>query len=274
MKALVIGCGSIGTRRGNILSEMGHEVAGFDTDPVKMEIWPHKAGALFGFGWADVTLICTPPHVRSSVVRGVWPNVIGLFIEKPLALTRDEAARVVDLASDVPVTMGACNLRFDARLEGLAGLGVTECFAVMRQAAKYWNPDHERVSMILDSIHELDLVQSILGPIQSIGGFSDLNEAFVRTVHEGGINGSVTLDRVTDPPMRELIIDIAIGGVPDDQPASASPGATTIRLWPPDLGMYEREMRHFMGCVEAGRPTCNPIEDAADLLGWALQVVD
>ena len=44
-------------------------------------------------------------------------------------------------------------------------------------------------------------------------------------------------------------------------------------LWPPDPEMYRREMEHFLECVTNETDSMNPLAQAADVLGWALEVV-
>ena len=63
------------------------------------------------------------------------------------------------------------------------------------------------------------------------------------------------MDRQTIPPVRTLAID-----------------HRAVNLWPPDPCMYQREMAHFVAAVEAGEPTCNPIESAAELLNHAFDI--
>ena len=250
MKALIVGCGSIGTRRAEILTELGHDVRGLDPSP-------HAWGPAPADGWADVVLICTPPEVRLPSIVSVIAshNLKGIFVEKPLALTEGEAYGIVGVTDVIPVTMGACNMRFDH-----LAMGVTPprsvVYAQMGQHSSYWSPGHQKISMLLDSIHELDLLYWLGGPITAIHGWSNLYEAQVVTEHEGGVRGGLHLDRRSSPPVRYL----------------ASDGEVTS-LWPPDPDMYRREMEHFIDAVECMEPSCNPLNDAAHVLTRALKVV-
>lgn len=250
-KTLIIGCGSIGTRRAAILAELGHDVRCLDVSPDAQQKW----GLAPAEGWADVALICTPPDMRLPVITSVVAshNLKGIFVEKPLALSEDEAMAIIDITERVPVTMGACNMRFDSRLEDFVATDTV--FARMGQHSDYWSETHQPITMILDSIHELDLLRHFCGPITKITGVSDLDRAQAVTSHESGIRGALDIDRLTDPPVRSLAIDHRM-----------------IPLWPPDPEMYRREMEHFMDAVECLEPTCNPLSGAAHILTRALEI--
>lgn len=280
MRVLVIGCGSIGGRRARILAEMGHEVEGYDLDGVR-HYYEGGAGDVSYFAdhvpgcdnlagnidRADAVLICTPPETHLTLARqALEAGVKGLYVEKPLALSMDGWPELVAGAEGV-ITMGACNLRFDERLGGLGGQGdgpwhfSTEAATwslEMGQHAKYWNPNHQPISLILDSIHELDLLVQIAGPISKITGYSHRDSASVQVWHEYGCFGVIVLDRVSDPPHRRVRMK----------------GSRDIDLWPPDPEMYVREMAHFVDCVERGVETCNPLPQAVETLRWALEVVE
>ena len=280
MRCLVIGCGSIGSRRARVLKEMGHEVGCNDVDTQRAATVAEEIGATAindmawarapvpGKAWpADAAFICTPPETHLDLAcQCEEAGIRGLFVEKPLTLTKSEVGAFLGHFEGEPqlVTMGACNMRFD---EGVAlardkMLGAPWYSARMGQHEDHWSPTHQNQTMILDDIHELDLLRYVAGPIEEIHGGSDTQSAFGYTVHENGARGIFTLDRWTDPPVRELT-----AFYDDDHPT------VRVNLWPPDLAMYRREMEHFLDCVERGVPTCNPLAQAAETLKWALEVV-
>lgn len=278
MKVLVLGCGSIGTRRAKILVEMGHDVYGYDPafDRKRWLEWYAEVGARGSVGVGgqipekiEVALICTPPDSdRLGQVRKLARSKIkGLFIEKPLAtspgLVVDLIARAVETPYAIPVTMGACNLRFSKGVEALRKVSGENRigFFDMGLHEKYWSAGHEPISMVLDSIHELDLAVSLLGPIKSIRGCSTSMYAELSVHHDGGWS-EISLDRFSDPPRRVARIGDADNLLTVDEMIHIDT----------DPSMYVREMQHFMDCVEAGMPTCNPIEDAAEVCRWALEV--
>lgn len=273
MRCLIIGCGSIGSRRAKILAEMGHEVYGMDEDVAKAgeatggkivtvdELAENKLGE-----W-DAILVCTPPVGRMELLNHVVHaapvgRLKGLFVEKPLEVDPVALNTIVDhlIVPWVPVTMGACNMRFDERLSPLPDW-VKDSEVVdfrMGQAAKHWSAGHQKVSLILDDIHELDLALWLRGEPSEVQGYSEEDSSQLKLTQEHGISW-VTLDRITTPPVRLI--------------ASMRGDCPRINLWPPDPDMYRREMEHFLECVKEGKPTCNPLAQAAETLKWALEVV-
>ena len=287
MRCLVVGCGSIGTRRAKILAGMGHEVHGYDpawsTKGAKggsITDWCLATGAVSGASFLsgdtayDAALICTPPDSGrpEQIQRCLNLGVRGLFVEKPLALDLSDVSEVlVRLARATNVdtdagewprvtTMGACNLRFVGGISGLKKIPKPWRLAAFRmgQHKKHWSPTHRPISMILDSIHELDLAVHLQGPIESIRGYRETDVAEVSVHHtEGGLS-HLLLDRTTDPPVRSVTI-------------TRNGDRDFLRLMTND-GMYQREMAHFLECVEKGTQTCNPLRQAAEVCARALEV--
>jgi len=287
MNCLVIGCGSIGRRRAKILLAQGHRVMLYDsvTDNAALAYQALKGtghapvaahiGGNLATGWGDgdgpaydVALICTPPDSGrpEQIQRCLELGVKGLFVEKPLALgpsdveeIRYTLERLYKNGEDI-TTMGACNLRFCGGVSGLRKIPQPWRLArfTMRQAAKHWSPTHRPISLIMDSIHELDLAVDLQGPIESIRGYSELDAAEVSVHHEGGGLSHIFLDRTTSPPAREVQVLRA--------------GDYDSLMLRTDDTMYEREMAHFMECVEKGVQTCNPLRAAAEVCARALEV--
>lgn len=280
MRVLIVGAGSIGSRRAKLLAGMGHEVHGYDpawsTKGAKggsITDWCVATGAVSGASFLsgdtayDAALICTPPDSGrpEQIQRCLSMGVRGLFVEKPLALDARDVDEIHAYGSACVgrvATMGACNLRFVGGISGLRKIKKPWRLAAFRmgQHKKHWSATHRPISMILDSIHELDLAVHLQGPIQSIRGYSETDSAEVSVHHEDGGLSHLYLDRWTDPPVRS--VTITRGGDRD-----------FLRLQTND-GMYEREMAHFIGCVEAGRQTINPLRAAAEVCARALEVVE
>jgi predicted dehydrogenase len=268
MKALVVGCGSIGYRRAEILLRMGHEVWVYDTGnfnaPPGTSVFgigtsPHKL-----YAEADAVLICTPAFTHHEVLAQATKhkNVRGIFVEKPLATDRWALEKfeplIALLSIDRAVTMTACNLRFDRRIPSVPD--VRTAVAYMGQHEKHWSPNHRPLPLMLDSIHELDLVYHLVGPIKKIRGLSRESYAMALIEHANGATSRIFLDRLADPPERGLLFSKANGT------------RHWISLWPPDYSMYDREMKHFMECVETGAETCNPLRRALAVTRWALEL--
>lgn len=267
MNLLLLGCGSIGTRRARILAKKGHAVWCSDPDihravAVAKALEPRGHVYDGGPGDFDAALICTPPDSGrpEQVAMCTDLGVRALFVEKPLALDLSDVDEIRGYTALPPVTMGACNLRFCGGVSALRKTPKPWRLATFRmgQHAKHWSPTHTPVSLVLDSIHELDLAVHLQGPIASIRGYSETDVAEVSVHHECGGLSHVMLDRQTDPPIRQVRIQ-------------RRGDYDMLRLMT-GHEMYVREIEHFIRCVETGEQTCNPLRDAAEVCGWALEV--
>ena len=262
MRCLVIGCGSIGARRARLLAEMGHEVWIFDTDPAKVAALEGPC-ITFADHWGtfDAAFICTPIGVRTEIVEKLVGVVRGLFIEKPVAVDVDTAEAMLEALDHTGIiTMGACNMRFDRRLEVVGQRTPTTLLFDMGQHHSHWSANHEPITLMLDDIHELDLARFLGGPIEGIEGWSTIRRADALVRHKNGARSHIHLNRIADPPHRSVTSYEGHDRIAAD-------------LWPTDPEMYRREMQHFLECVEHNRPTINPLTQAAETLGWALEVV-
>lgn len=285
MKVLVVGCGSIGSRRAKILAELGHDVRIWDRredvmmglareGPHHMLVCKSLEVALEVEGGPEAVLICTPPeaHLEGALEAATAYGVRGLYVEKPLTLDLDELPAFSTIGrpmiwstGPVPkdwskplVTMGACNMRFDERASQLDGIFPESGFFTMGQAARHWSRGHFPLPMLLDSIHELDLATWLFGPIVRIEGTQSRDYADVLVTHKDGVS-HISLNRVADPPYRGIRLHVGEQCYETD-------------LWPPDMEMYRREMEHFMDCVETGEETMNPLREAAETTKRALEV--
>ena len=286
MRCLVIGCGSIGSRRARVLAGMGHEVLICDTDPKKVignymqvgeaggyedEDGPRGATATVNLEFAlalnpEAAFICTPPETHLELAeKAARAGILGIFVEKPLALQEPTNAWLSAFEEHGCVTMGACNMRFDERVIAMDGK-IREAKNVvfrMGQAAEHWSPNHQKQTLLLDDIHELDLALWLRGAPTAMRGYSQDDLCLVK-IEQGERVSWVHLDRITDPPIR-FIERRAMEYLGDN--------VDRVTLWPPDMEMYRREMEHFLECVKEGKPTCNPLAQAAETLKWALEVV-
>lgn len=271
MRALVVGYGSIGRRRAEILRGMGHEV-----DVVDPRVAPPDVPN--GHLWGDIhdvpphehemAFVCTPPVDRASIVLSVTRlRVSGLFVEKPLAISDDDLAELLQSFEVHTVTMGACNLRFAAARvhpdwkigDGpIYGKGVT-LDLVMYLSPEYWNPEHRPISLILDSIHELDLAVALCGPVRNWCGYSEVDEANVSLWHFSGAHTRIEMRRAGRH--RSITARDNFGRTMLDVEGYAS------------NAMYLDEMAHFVHAVERRIPTWNPLPNAGDVTALALNMV-
>lgn len=171
MRLAIIGLGHIGLRRARLLREMGHFVAGMDTDPVK-----HDAGLIEGFSYHadryDAVFICTPPESHAAVgIVAANAGAEALFVEKPLSDTMRDALALCGAAAAIPVTMVACNWRFRAGVgdlllrPGMLRVEANVPIPAERRTEKCWDIDWHFVDLALQSGRPgYDIASSYDGP--------------------------------------------------------------------------------------------------------------
>ena len=121
MKCLVVGAGSIGRRHAqNLLTLDAGDVSVCDPDADAVAAATSTLGVK---GYAaldealaagpDAVLVCTPTHRHLDVARAALEADAHLFIEKPVALSLEGVAALVELAAARARTVRVgCNMRF------------------------------------------------------------------------------------------------------------------------------------------------------------------
>lgn len=256
-RTLVVGAGSIGKRRADVLRSMGHEVVTLD---------PHSEADYPSFDFLDVDIeaavICTPPDSgrMEQIHDCVYAGAVRLFVEKPIAMSSAEAREIAQYCDQRRglLTMGACNMRFAYAKTKLAELqrdSWKTAFFYMKQAGHLWSPEHRPIELILDSIHEVDLAAWVNGPIVKFAiSESTVDHCTVVTTHANAKRSAIVMDRITDPPVRKMVL--------------LMPGESPIEIHPMTEDMYRREMEHFLGPCST-----NPLARAAKLTERVLKEI-
>ncbi len=198
MKALVLGCGSIGYRHISHLLQLGIkavEAADPDEDACSR--------VRTGFGiWAtcdpdealqrepDVVLVCTPAQLHLELALRSLETGAHVFIEKPISTTLEgleELLRVADSSKQI-VQVGY-NLRYHPAMktikrmldDGMVGDVLTAHVEFGLYLAKWWPGRDYRGSymadadlgggLLLDASHEIDAVLWYLGPARDVAAF-------------------------------------------------------------------------------------------------------
>jgi predicted dehydrogenase len=310
MKALVLGCGSIGRRHARNLLALGLEVHVYDPDPA-------RASEVAGLGAAsvadrnglepDLVVVATPTaqHVDDllwSLGRGAH-----VFVEKPLGASRTELEKARGGAAiDGRAVMIGCNMRFtegfQCLVENLDRAGhLLSIQAAFGHYLPDWRPDQDyRRSysasralgggIILDAIHEIDYVLALAGPVRDVDcrwsstgtlqvDVEDLAE--ITITHDSGILSQVHLDYVERVYTRNcrvvgseatLVWDHAARAVTLLGPARSQTLLANCDADPNE--MYVAEMRAFLEAVEGRRPTPNDLSRAAETLDVALRALE
>lgn len=198
MKLAVLGLGSSGTRHAQLLIEAGHEVIGFDpaggTPPPGVVIAASEDAAIEA---AEAVIIATPSSLHEEQCLRVLSAGRHVLVEKPLASDLAGGRRIVAAADIAERRCSvAMNLRFHPAVETLGELveGGTLGKPLYARVSfgfdlQLWRPGTDYRTnysavrklgggILLDAIHELDYLVSILGPAAeasaAIGQLSDL----------------------------------------------------------------------------------------------------
>jgi predicted dehydrogenase len=196
MKVGVVGCGSIGRRYVEWLSELDVELAIFDVNKTvlneiiknntKINIFNSYEEFLF---WKpEKVIISTPPLHHIDPAISALKNGADLLIEKPLAADIVDADKIIAQANKGRGEVwGVCNMRFHPGVQAVAGalgdIGRPLCvrahfshrLSQMRPVGVdvYAASTKEGGGVILDCIHEFDYLQWLLGPLKKIRGWCD-----------------------------------------------------------------------------------------------------
>jgi predicted dehydrogenase len=183
-RILVIGAGSIGTRHARNLSRLSATVEVTDTNQARAEAtgvaavaW---AAAQATLGSYDGVVIASPTSAHLSQTAIALEAGAKVLVEKPVCPTRTDADRPIIEATDR--IMVGYNLRFHQpvqRFVGLVHAGRAGSVVAVRAWFGSWLPDWRPSvdyrttysaqlalggGVLLDAIHELDLLVWLLGP--------------------------------------------------------------------------------------------------------------
>lgn len=198
MKALVLGCGSIGLRHISHLQQLGvSQIEAADLDDYacakarEQKIWVtlHPEEALQRR--PDVVLVCTPAPTHVDLAARAIQAGAHVFIEKPLCTTAAEGKELLRIAGrDGRVVQVGYNLRYHPAVraakklveEGRIGRVLTAHLEFGLYLGKWWKDRDYRASymarseagggLLLDSSHEIDLALFFLGRVSQAAGLA------------------------------------------------------------------------------------------------------
>lgn len=192
MKTGVVGFGSIGARYANWLRELGMQVGVYDADEKKsgklgcrdLRFFP-SLSSLLGWGPCKV-IIATPPSDHNKVAISAIKGGADVLIEKPLALSIHEIEEIEILCHQTgKVGSGVCNMRYHPAIQAVrkvlpkigrplaARASFSHRLSQMRPegVVTYATSSEEGGGVIMDCIHEIDILRWLLGPIKEIRGW-------------------------------------------------------------------------------------------------------
>jgi predicted dehydrogenase len=312
MRALVLGCGSIGARHARNLASLDVEVVVSDPAADRARAVAGELGAIIADrheASADIAIVATPTVQHPADLEWCLARGMHTFVEKPLAATREGLARAAASAgASDRITMVACNLRFTEGYRSmrshLARIGrIISIVADFGWYLPAWRPgDDYRAGyaatratgggVVLDAgIHELDYVLDLAGPVSVVAGLWTASgslgievedAAEIQLRHANGCISHIHVDYLRRAYTRTctlvgadgtLVWDFADGTVT----VTSDPGEPPLEISELDRDrntMYLEEMRHFLKSVATGQNDVNSAASAAATTAVALQVLE
>jgi predicted dehydrogenase len=189
VRLAVLGLGSAGRRHAENLLSLGHEVVGWD---------PQRGSDLPDVGRADsleealasaaAVVVASPSSAHAEQARAALEAGRDVLVEKPLATNAADAEALAVLAERTGRTCGvAMNLRFHPAVRRLRELVSERALGKPLLASAWFGYDLRRWrpgsdyrgsysaraelggGIVLDAIHELDYLLSLLGPVAEVG---------------------------------------------------------------------------------------------------------
>jgi predicted dehydrogenase len=309
MKALVVGCGSIGRRHLTNLRALGvTDLLAYDPRPESFKDAGAQPCASLEEGLKagpNLVVITTPTSLHLEPAMAAARAGCHLFIEKPLAASLEGTA---ELAAEVSrrklVALVGCNMRFHPGVAALRRLVRTGALGKIMWAralcASYlpeWRPSQdyrksysahsaEGGGIILDGIHEIDYLLDILGPAK---------EVFCASGRLGGLeieseDTAAILLRMKSGALSEIHLDFASRAYRRGCQISGSEGLAEWDFDRPELRVYSAatrnwtseplrdenvnqmyldELRHLLSCLEGKEKPAQDIEAARAALAAA-----
>jgi predicted dehydrogenase len=303
LRFAVIGVGYLGRFHALIYSRLpGVELVGVvDTDPERARAVAGEAGcAVFNnlkdiADKVDAVSVVVPTTAHLAVAEPLLRRGIHMLLEKPIAATREDGKRIVDLADQGGVILQIGHLeRFNAGVMALAEHIDHPRFVEIQRMGEFVEraTDVDVVSDLM--IHDIDIILSLMGSeLQSVSAVGTpvltnrVDIANARLEFANGAVANVVASRVSDRKTRrirvfqerkylsldfiEQTIDIAY---PHLAPGATRPEIVRERIQVVPVKPLDREIEAFVACVREQR---RPLVDGRvglEALDVALKVRD
>jgi len=222
MKVGIVGVGKLGSFHCNALMQMPEaELAGvFDTDNAQLTAVAQKfKTTAFNsveelVDHVDLVGVVVPTTFHLDVAKIAIQKKKPVFVEKPIALTIEQAEEMVELAEKnaVPLQIGHIE-RFNPAIRALETSELNPLFIESHRLAPF-NPRGTDVAVILDlMIHDIDIILSMVNsPVRDIfaNGVAVVSDeadiANARLEFENGCIANITASRISHRKMRKMRI--------------------------------------------------------------------
>lgn len=307
LRSAAIGVGSLGRHHARNYAEIAREgriefVGVCDTDPETAAQIASDNGSAAFTDWrelldkVDIVSIATPTETHCEIACSFLENGVHVLVEKPIAITLDEADRILAAAaiSGAKLMVGQLE-RFNPAMVALRPHVTKPLYFEIHRVSPYPNRSLD-VDVVLDvMIHDLDAVQWLVGEdvkvseIRAVGipVISDkVDAANARIEFENGAVANITASRIGTDKIRKtrfyqtnayVVLDYAtkFASLTSLNPAAAHPllGISIDRLEINDIEPLRAEITAFLDAIELETPVPVSGEDGRRALALAVGVL-
>ena len=308
LRVAAIGVGSLGRHHARNYAELAAEgrvefVGICDTEAATRDRVSSENGCAGFENWreligaVDAVSIATPTETHADIACVFLENGIHTLVEKPIAISLDEADRMIAAAhsSGAKLMVGQLE-RYNPAMVALRPHVISPLYFEIHRVSPYPNRSLD-VDVVLDvMIHDLDAVQWFVGEevnvadIRAVGipVISDkVDAANARIEFENGTVANITASRIGTEKIRKtrfyqrnayVVLDYAtkFASLTSLNPAASHPlaGISINRLRIDDIEPLRAEITAFLDCIE--KDVAPPItgEDGRRALSLAVGVLE
>ncbi len=308
LRVAAVGVGSLGRHHARNYAELAAEgevqLAGVcDLDPVTADSisTAHSCPSFTDWrdliGLVDAVSIATPTETHCEIACSFLDAGVHVLVEKPIALTLDEADRMISTAerSGAKLMVGQLE-RFNPAMVALRPHVTTPLYFEIHRVSPFPNRSLD-VDVVLDvMIHDLDAVQWLVGhkvkasEIRAVGipVISDkVDAANARIEFENGTVANITASRIGTEKIRKtrfyqtnayVVLDYAtkFASLTSLNPGAAHPlaGISINRLEVSDVEPLRAEIAAFLKCVRENETPPVTGDDGRRALELAVAVLE
>lgn len=247
-------------------------------------------------GKVDAVSIATPTETHCEIACAFLESGVNVLVEKPIALTLDEADKMIAAAATSGATLMVGQLeRYNPAMVALRPHVTRPLYFEIHRVSPFPNRSLD-VDVVLDvMIHDLDAIQWLVGDVKvseiravGIPVISDkVDAANARIEFENGTVANITASRIGTEKIRKtrfyqtnsyVVLDYAtkFASVTSLNPDAAHPlaGISINRLEINDIEPLRAEITAFLDCLENKTPPPISGEDGRRALSLAVGVLE
>jgi predicted dehydrogenase len=306
IRTAVVGVGSLGQHHARNYAELAREGIGSfvgvcDTNPDQSREIAAKIGCDHFTDWQDLldktdaVSIVTPTETHCEIACEFLENGVDVLVEKPIALTLEEADMMIEAAERSGAKLMVGHLeRFNPAMVALRPHVTRPLYFEIHRVSPFPNRSLD-VDVVLDvMIHDLDaiqwLVESEVSEIRAVGipVISDkVDAANARIEFANGAVANITASRIGTEKIRKtrfyqtnsyVVLDYAtkFASITSLAPNAVHPllGISVNRLEVEDIEPLRAEISAFMKCIGEDSPPPVTAGDGRRALQLALGVLE